>query len=671
MLRSLFSGISGMNTHLTMLDVVGNNISNVNTIGYKSSRVTFRELLTQTVRGATRPISGEFGGTNPAQIGLGSTIQSIDSSFQQGNLQNTGKITDLAIEGDGFFTVADGPNRYYTRAGTFVFDGLGQLVTSGTGYVVQGIMADDQGVLDYGAPLEALAVSADLVTPAQATEELDIAGNLNADSDALGTITRSQRFMAVARPDDLMTGMYDSVGGDLLLREGQTVNMSFDAGGTTHSASLNVTATTTVQDLVDRLNTMSLADASFSLQPDGSIEVQTFGNAVDDLTITADGASGFNSKIGFSKTIPAGSTENSEELRGAARETDLLEDLYDTKGFDMTFIDGSVIQIVGTVGGVVSSGSLTYTAGATTLGQLATLIENTLSISNSNGVSVDSSGRILVEGDEALSNEVSQIDVNIPGSFGTLFTTNMIFSETQAARDPEQWSSTATVYDSLGRDFRVSMNFTKRTGTNLWDWAIETPDDVSLLAGGAGTIGFGPDGRLTSFDFTDGGTQVVMDPGNGADVMQVSLDPGSFGGLDGLLQFDGASTATAKDFDGHGAGSLSAVTINRQGEMVGQFTNGINRVLGQIALAEFNNSSGMQRIGNNLFSTSSNTGPESITYVGQNANGVITPGALEMSNVDLSKEFTEMIVAQRGFQANARVISTGDEMLSELVTLRR
>ena len=132
MLRSLFSGISGLSNHMTMLDVVGSNIANINTVGYKSSRVTFRELLTQTIRGATRPVAGVTGGTNPVQIGLGTVVQSIDPTFAQGNLQNTGKITDLAIEGDGFFILSDGSSRYYTRAGTFTFDGLGQLSSTGT-----------------------------------------------------------------------------------------------------------------------------------------------------------------------------------------------------------------------------------------------------------------------------------------------------------------------------------------------------------------------------------------------------------------------------------------------------------------------------------------------------------------------------------------------------------
>lgn len=140
MMRSLFSGVSGLKNHQTRMDVVGNNISNVNTYGFKASRVTFQDMLSQTVAGAAKPEENK-GGVNPKQVGLGMTIASIDRLFTQGSLQTTGNQTDLAISGDGFFVVADGAKNFYTRAGTFGIDKNGTLVNPGNGLKVQGWMA--------------------------------------------------------------------------------------------------------------------------------------------------------------------------------------------------------------------------------------------------------------------------------------------------------------------------------------------------------------------------------------------------------------------------------------------------------------------------------------------------------------------------------------------------
>ncbi len=140
MMRSLFSGVSGLKNHQTRMDVVGNNISNVNTYGFKASRVTFQDMLSQTVAGAAKPEENK-GGVNPKQVGLGMTIASIDKLFTQGSLQTTGNMTDLAISGDGFFVVADGAKNYYTRAGTFGLDKDGTMVNPANGLKVQGWMA--------------------------------------------------------------------------------------------------------------------------------------------------------------------------------------------------------------------------------------------------------------------------------------------------------------------------------------------------------------------------------------------------------------------------------------------------------------------------------------------------------------------------------------------------
>ncbi|MFP4199448.1 MAG: flagellar hook-basal body complex protein, partial [Halanaerobium sp.] len=147
MLRSMYAGVSGLNSHQQMMDTTGNNISNVNTIGFKSSRVTFQEMLSQTIQGATAPEDNRAG-TNPQQIGLGVGVGSIDNDMSSGNLQSTGKNSDVAIEGDGFFVLRDGESQSYSRAGNFNFDEEGRLYSSSTGKLVQGWMADENGEFD-------------------------------------------------------------------------------------------------------------------------------------------------------------------------------------------------------------------------------------------------------------------------------------------------------------------------------------------------------------------------------------------------------------------------------------------------------------------------------------------------------------------------------------------
>ncbi|HMS02721.1 MAG TPA: flagellar hook-basal body complex protein, partial [Gemmatimonadaceae bacterium] len=148
MLRSLFAGVSGLRNHQVRMDVIGNNISNVNTVAFKAGRVTFKEGFAQLLQGASRP-PGDQGGINPIQIGLGMQIGSIDQIFNQGNIETTGLVTDLAIQGDSLFVVRKGNQSFYTRSGNFQVDALGQLVSPTNGFVVQGRMYEN-GILQDG-----------------------------------------------------------------------------------------------------------------------------------------------------------------------------------------------------------------------------------------------------------------------------------------------------------------------------------------------------------------------------------------------------------------------------------------------------------------------------------------------------------------------------------------
>lgn len=179
MLRSLYSGISGLRAHQTMLDVTGNNIANVNTQGFKASSVEFQDTLSQMTKGASAP-SGTNGGTNPAQVGLGVQVAGISTNFTQGSSQATGKATDMMISGDGFFVVQQGGETLYTRAGSLGQDAQGRLVTP-DGALLQGWPADAKGAIANGGPVGDIALSTQILAPATATTKATVSGNLPAD----------------------------------------------------------------------------------------------------------------------------------------------------------------------------------------------------------------------------------------------------------------------------------------------------------------------------------------------------------------------------------------------------------------------------------------------------------------------------------------------------------
>ncbi len=179
MLRSLFAGVSGLRNHQFRMDVIGNNISNVNTVGFKAGRVAFKEGFAQLLQGASRP-PGDQGGVNPIQIGFGSQIGSVDQLFTQGNVETTGVTTDLAIQGDAFFVVRQGTQTFYTRSGNFQLDAEGRMVSPTNGFIVQGRMAQD-GV--FNDTITDIALPFGQKVAARATSSVTVAGNLNSSAD--------------------------------------------------------------------------------------------------------------------------------------------------------------------------------------------------------------------------------------------------------------------------------------------------------------------------------------------------------------------------------------------------------------------------------------------------------------------------------------------------------
>jgi flagellar hook protein FlgE len=335
------------------MNVIGNNLANVNTVGFKYSRVSFSDLVYQTIRDASAPQS--VGGSNPVQMGLGSLVHSVDVVNTQGNLESTGRNTDLSIQGEGFFVLNDGAQNKYTRAGIMVMGLNGSLVNPADGLNFMGWNAVN-GVVDNSGPLTTINIPVGDVLPAQQTTHLTFNGNLNATGNvAQGTIADSHALLAAAGGASLLTGLKNSAGGALGLNAGDVISISGSVGGTLiGGATLNVNAGTSLTDLANALQAAlrSVPDGDLTetvtVQSDGSLRVTSDGsNNIANLQMTVAGNTLFNNALRFPSSIAGGgSTGDSDGLRRSAQSTDNLVDLYDSTGTALGLQVGDDVTLV-------------------------------------------------------------------------------------------------------------------------------------------------------------------------------------------------------------------------------------------------------------------------------------------------------------------------------------
>jgi flagellar hook protein FlgE len=376
--------------------------------------------------------------------------------------------------------------------------------------------------------------------------------------------------------------------------------------------------------------------------------------------------------------LAAAATATTDQFSHIAAGSDLLTNLRDGTGTSMGLANGQSILIDGNKGGTaVTQASFGVTA-ASTYAEMLSAVDDALSIVNTSGVAANAAtGAMRITGDGGLVNELTGVNVRVSGgaapAFGAIFDSQPgNYRLIQNASDVTHTAS-ITVYDSIGNPHVISMSFTKDpTALNRWTWRVTVPAPATASGGDTGAVTFDSDGRLETFTFDSGSTSFQFDPNTGASApVDILFNSGTLGDINGLSQFASASTAVASAQDGYPMGNLQDISIDKQGIITGSFTNGVNQTLAQIALASFNNPSGLLRQGDNMYAQSGNSGEGVLGFAGSSNQSTITSGALESSNVDLAAEFTNMIIAQRGFQANARVITTSDEMLSELVNLKR
>ena len=560
---ALYTGLSGLSVNQTEMNVVGNNIANVNTVAFKSSRALFSPQFYVTDESGTAPDSN-FGGTNPQQDGLGAQVASIQQNFTQGSIQPTGQDTDMAINGSGFFVTQDSKDgQQFTRDGAFTLNANHQLVTS-TGDYVQGYGVDNTATIIPGK-LQNLTIPLGTATISRPTTTASISGNLAAD----GVVATGQSVLDTQ---------------DLTITGGGGTPVAATPLDQLVSASTNTPAFTDGQVLTlnAQRNSSNLPPETFTVSPTSTVaDLQTF----------------FNNSLGIDTSVPGAGTNI---IAGTAPNSIDLQ-IVGNSGTDnaLTIPTGSFADVNGNT-------PLTFTADPT---------------SNPNG---------------------------------------------------ESTSTAMTLFDSLGAPVTVDLTTVLQsktaTGTTWKFYATSADNQDPTNPGGTlvgtGTLNFNTTGQLQS---VTGNDLTIHRNGTGAQAtLPVTLN---FSGVSALAQ-DAAHTGSSiamSSQDGIQIGTLTSFSVGGDGIITGSFDNGETRTLGQVALATFNDPNGLDNLGGNNYATSAASGVPVIAAPDRLGGGSIESGSLEQSNVDLSTEFTNMIVASTGFSAASRVISTSNQMLTDLL----
>lgn len=709
MLRSMYSGITGMRNFQNQLDIVANNIANVNTVGFKGSRATFQTTLFQTLNAGNAP-QNQLGGTNPMQIGLGSQMASIDQIMTQGSPMATGKATDMMIQGEGFFILSDGTGQYYTRAGNFTRDYNGYFVDPASGMKLQGwtakINVDGERVINTNDPIGDIQISSGQIMPAKQTTFVRLAHNLNAGVGIQDT-----------------TIVVKSSSGENI-----PVKFSFNRDMSKDNKSKNVyewTAETIGSDYKFVSSNSSGLESVDTLK--GKMELDDYGNVVNWVNYDEDGNPLGDSKISIFDTkgdivdkngdpvtiSTSGSTDAT--LAGTIKVVDKItgEEIdYDPESISLSINNTTnqvqiTLQINGSSESFIGIGS--DTTNGLTIQEfnelLATGIENSGYKLTGLRLTDGSAGDLI---DNTTYSDLKSIrEVIQPPSGGSirLADLNNPTNFAEATYINPNVTTSTEVYDSLGNPYNVYLKFTK-IDANTWYWKAELEDGTPLWKNTAdgvpiedepaqGVIAFDANGNIAATgwrikddgsidqdteDGNNGSAGFWFDPNKLGAALNPNVDPQSAAGaglvnvainFQGLSQFYAPNSVAVTEQDGNAQGTLDSFSINTNGQIIGTFTNGLTAALGQVALASFNNPEGLYAVGNSMYSRSSNSGLPQIGVSGVGGRGTINPGALEMSNVDLAEEFTNMIIAQRGFQANSRSITTADQILNELVNIKR
>lgn len=547
MLRSMYSAVSGLKTHQTRMDVIGNNIANVNTVAFKSSSVTFSDILYQTTSNASGAnATTGTGGVNAKQIGLGTTAAATKVSITSaGASETTGNPFDIRLtdkNSTNFFIVNNGSENVFTRSGSFYVDGSGNLCMSSTGYTVMGWQVDETTGEIRKDTVSALRIMQEknLTSAPEATTQATIAGVLDEnDTDVKNDAGRVMNL-----------NFYDNLGYQY------TAKFAIKSTGTDGKYTVELTSVldSNNQNIIKNLTKQEIS--------------QIFGDYQADATL---------GQYGLSKDYEF---KNNKYVRKA-----------DNKEFEVDQTDSTLFKAAdGTKVSITEIFS-----GITT-----TIANNIKNGTNNYKVKLDTTtGQATVTGEKT--------------SYDLVFDTSTGKFASIGGDTPSKMLNMSVLSSGL-----------LNNNGNFQNITVDFSQCLNYENGGKSTIG---------------------------------ADAGATDGKTGK---------------GRKLGAMTGISIDTSGRIYGTYDNGNTELLGQIAVAQFSNASGLEKVGESCYRTTLNSGEFDGIGVEISADGSsMTTGELEMSNVDLSSEFTSMITTQRGFQANSRVITTSDTLLEELVNLKR
>ena len=649
MLRSLMAGVSGVKAHQIMLDVTGNNISNVNTSGFKKSTTVFQDLLYQTSRGASSPQGGR-GGVNALQVGLGVQVAAVETLHTQGQIQTTGSRTDMAISGDGYYVVTDGSRTMYTRAGNFVQDEDGNLVQSGTGYKLQGYSMEpnptDPTSYITGSTLEDINIPIGQKIPGKETDTVGFRCNLDGRVD-------SYLPMGVLGNDVTISGTVAGTKFSIMdVSEGTAstdyIRLGFDTdndGQLDATASLSLVGldATTGRPIFDNTaaTSVTIGTASYSVQYDSKTGLLQLVNTA--VSSTPAWTYQIDSMMDYATT--------SFTVGTAATASDFIVE------FDDDTTTGSRVMTLWQLAGTATT---SYTA--------------TIPMNPDGTFNIDETTPI--EFTPPLTQGTAAASVSIYASTDgmSLMLKNVDTQETlgtYAQRIDSTHNTKIDIYDIQGNPHTLEVSWEK-IDNNQWRWRAWFPSEGVDVTPNTGILNFGQNAKVS----TPAVPEVKIGFGAfGAEDATVKLD---FSGesfnkdeMEGVTQYGSEFTTKGYYQDGYGMGVLNDFSVAKDGTVMGVYSNGVNKPISKVVLALFANTTGLEKVGDTVFMESANSGIAQIVPPQTGGAGSITGGALEMSNVDLSEEFVRLIVAQRGFQASARIVTTSDQVLEELINLKR
>lgn len=550
MLRSMYSAVSGLKTHQTRMDVIGNNIANVNTVAFKSSSVTFSDILYQTTSNASGAnATTGTGGVNAKQIGLGTTAAATKVSITSaGASETTGNPFDIRLtdkNSTNFFIVNNGSENVFTRSGSFYVDGSGNLCMSSTGYTVMGWQVDETTGEIRKDTVSALRIMQEknLTSAPEATTQATIAGVLDEnDTDVKNDAGRVMNL-----------NFYDNLGYQY------TAKFAIKSTGTDGKYTVELTSVldSNNQNITAKLSKQDMA--------------KIFGNYQADATL---GQYGLSKDYTYNKADQTYQDAAGKKFKPSANDKTVFEEV------DHTANTVSITEIF---------------SGITT-----TIADNIKNKTNNYKVAFDAQ-----TGHATLTGEQTSYDLEFDTSSGKF--------KSIGGENP-------SVMLNMGA---LSSGLINNNG-NFQNITVDFSQCLNYENGGKSTIG---------------------------------ADAGATDGKTGK---------------GRKLGAMTGISIDTSGRIYGTYDNGNTELLGQIAVAQFSNASGLEKVGESCYRTTLNSGEFDGIGVEISADGSsMTTGELEMSNVDLSSEFTSMITTQRGFQANSRVITTSDTLLEELVNLKR